>query len=159
MMLACLILGLFIPLMAQSKVLSGRVTDYNGDPLVGAHVKVTTGKQVATATDQDGRYELRLPSVPASTQVKVEFSYVGYVPQVIALSRKQQSSEKLNVRLQEDFASLDQVVVTGTRTPRRSRMPPSSPASSRLRTLPRSRPPTSRTCSPRRSPAWSSAMP
>ena len=117
-MLACMMLSIFTTSMAQSKVLSGRVTDYNGDPLIGAHVKVTTGKQVATATDQNGRYELRIPSSSASGQVKVEFSFVGYVPQVIALSQKQQSSEKLNVRLQEDFASLDQVVVTGTRTPK-----------------------------------------
>lgn len=62
--------------MAQSH--SGKVTgivrDANGEPLIGATVKVK-GTSVATATDVDGKYTIK--AAPGSTLV---ISYIGNKP-------------------------------------------------------------------------------
>ncbi len=59
-------------LYAQSFLLSGTVTNTDGEPLIGASVYDVV-QQTGTITDLDGRYQLQ---VAANTEL--EFSYVGH---------------------------------------------------------------------------------
>ena len=87
----------------QRKTVSGIVTDERSEPLVGVSIAVKNSTH-GTITDIDGRYTLPVGADNSS----IIFSYVGYVPQTIALNGRKQ----LNVRLQEDNKALGEVVVT-----------------------------------------------
>lgn len=87
----------------------GRVVDVNGDPLIGVSVRVV-GTSTGTITDIDGAYAL-----DAKKGDKVEYSYVGYRTQTIAADR-----EVIDIRMEEDNRILDEVVVVGYGTQKRS---------------------------------------
>ncbi|MBC8083093.1 MAG: carboxypeptidase-like regulatory domain-containing protein, partial [Hymenobacter sp.] len=90
----------------QTRPLSGRVLDAaTGEGLAGVTVLVkntTTG----TSTNSDGQFTL---SVPATDEVQLTISYIGYVTQTV--SAKDQSDVKIN--LAADTKALDEVVVIG----------------------------------------------
>ena len=88
-------------------VVTGRVTDKNGEPLIGA--SVTAGDQ-GTATDIDGNYSISLKG-PAT----LTFSYVGYTTQTTKVS----SSTTRNIVLDEDEVMLNEMVVVGYGTQKR----------------------------------------
>ena len=88
-------------------VVTGRVTDKNGEPLIGA--SVTAGDQ-GTATDIDGNYSILLKG-PAT----LTFSYVGYTTQTTKVS----SSTTRNIVLDEDEVMLNEMVVVGYGTQKR----------------------------------------
>ena len=83
---------------AQNKVVTGTVYDETGEPVIGATVQVK-GTKIGTVTDFDGNYKLEVPN-----DSKVTISYIGYVA-VETTGGK--------VKLQEDRASLEEVVVVG----------------------------------------------
>jgi TonB-linked SusC/RagA family outer membrane protein len=87
----------------QRKTVSGVVTDEHGEPLIGVSIALKNSTH-GTITDIDGRYSLPVENDNSS----IIFSYVGYVPQTIALNGRKQ----LNVRLKEDTQTLGEVVVT-----------------------------------------------
>ena len=88
--------------MAQNtKTIHGVITDGNGDPVIGATIKV--GKQ-GTVTDMDGKYTL---SVPNGTH-QVEVSYIGMKTRKVNIKGDQASAT-----LQEDSKMMDEVVVIG----------------------------------------------
>jgi TonB-linked SusC/RagA family outer membrane protein len=90
-------------LLAQTKTVSGNVTDAsNGSPLPGVNVLVQ-GTTNGTQTDFDGNYAIEV----AEGGVLV-FSYIGTTSQSISVG----SSNTINVVLQEDASQLDEVVVT-----------------------------------------------
>jgi TonB-dependent starch-binding outer membrane protein SusC len=91
-------------LYAQTKTITGRVTDATGAGLPGATVTVK-GTKVATVTDAEGRYTI---SVPASAN-SIIISSVGYGQQEIGVGTQAQ----INVTLQAAAASLNEVVVIG----------------------------------------------
>lgn len=82
---------------------SGVVVDENGEPIIGATVKVE-GTRLGTVTDSNGRYSIALPR----DRDQLKFSYVGYVTQ----TRKVNGST-LNVTLKEDNSDLRDIVVVG----------------------------------------------
>ncbi|WMI64168.1 SusC/RagA family TonB-linked outer membrane protein [Aestuariibaculum sp. YM273] len=82
---------------------SGVVIDNNGMPLPGVTVLVK-GTKYGTTTDFDGNYALRADE--ASTLV---FSYIGYKTVEVTLDGK----TKVDVVLQEDVSTLEEVVITG----------------------------------------------
>ena len=84
---------------AQEQTVSGTVVDENNLPLPGATVLVK-GTTSGTSTDFDGKY-----SIKANNGDTLEFSYVGYATQAIAVT-----GNSMNVTLQPDN-SLDEVVI------------------------------------------------
>lgn len=83
--------------------IAGSVTDKAGEPLIGVTVR-EEGTKNATVTDMDGAYTLK--AVNAKGQLK--FSYVGMTDKVIAVNGK-----KMNIVMSADEKVLDQVVVIG----------------------------------------------
>lgn len=100
-----------IPVFAQNVDVSGTVIDANGEPLIGVTVMVD-GSSNGTATDLDGNYSLK--AVPSKG--KLVFSYIGYTQQVIDVKGRKQ----INVTMTEDSKALDELVVVGYGTIKRS---------------------------------------
>ncbi len=88
---------------AQLRV-TGKVVDDQGLPLIGVGVKLK-GTQTAASTDANGNYALNLPDGNGT----LVFSYIGYVTQEVAVNNR----TSINVTLEEDSKSLDDVVVVG----------------------------------------------
>lgn len=95
----------------QSRAVQGKVVDAQDEPLIGVSI-VAVGTQTGTATDVDGAWQLALPA--GCTRLK--FSYVGYKDEVVEI--KGQSI--LNITLQENTEALDEVVVVGYGTQKKS---------------------------------------
>lgn len=91
-------------------IVSGSVTDESGSPFPGVTVSIPESS-IGTATDIDGKYSLSVPE--GSTLV---FSFIGYQTQRIAIGDRR----ILDVVLVEDLASLDEVVVVGYGTQKKS---------------------------------------
>ena len=64
----------------ESSVIKGKVTDENGEPLIGALI-LPIGREYGTATDINGEFSLNLPDYVK--QIKV--SYVGYKTQTLPI--------------------------------------------------------------------------
>ena len=90
----------------QEQTIKGTVVDQNGDPIIGASVRVVgkKGDNVGVITDIDGNYSLTAPKGS-----KVTISYIGYLPQTVTPGGKTQ--------LKEDSQNLEEVVVVGYGTP------------------------------------------
>ena len=102
MFFACLFLSIGMA-MAQTHV-SGIVTSSeDGEPVIGATVKVVGSQTAGTVTDIEGRFSLSV-SKPG---VELEFSSIGMV------SKRVKASENMTVVLQVDSHTLEQVVITG----------------------------------------------
>ena len=87
---------------AQSQI-SGKVTaSEDGSPIVGASIKVV-GTNTGTVTDIDGNFMLTLQKPNA----ELEISYIGMV------SKRLKASAKMNVLLDSESQSLEQVIITG----------------------------------------------
>lgn len=87
------------------KTISGIVVyEEDGSPVVGATVKVV-GKEIGTATDLDGRFELKQSDVAVGEQIQI--SYIGMETQVVA------ASSSMKVMLKSDTHELKDVVITG----------------------------------------------
>ncbi|MDE6507014.1 MAG: TonB-dependent receptor [Alistipes sp.] len=94
---------------AAQRIVTGKVTDTGGAPLIGAAVSVQ-GTSLGTTADADGNYTLRLPDKASVLTA----SFVGY----LSVSRSAKEGERIDFRLEEDIIGMEQIVVTGTRTPR-----------------------------------------
>ena len=93
-----------------SNLVYGIVTDKNTkEPLVGVTV-IETGTSNGTITDIDGKFQLEMQN----TRNTLTFSYIGYFTIDV------KPSEDMQVSLEEDRASLDEVVVIGYGTQRKS---------------------------------------
>lgn len=93
----------------QTKKVTGTVSDSQG-PIIGATVRVK-GTQNATVTDMDGNYSLNVPQ-----GATLEFSYIGYVNKEIKVG----AASTYDITLSEDNQSLDEVVVVGYGTMKKS---------------------------------------
>lgn len=82
---------------------SGVVLDEEGEPLIGCSVTVV-GTSLGTVTDVNGRYSIALPRGKS----QLRFAYVGYLSQTSSVN-----GSTLNVRMKEDSAALQEVVVMG----------------------------------------------
>lgn len=99
--------------LAQQTAVTGVITDSNdGSPLIGASVLVK-GTKTGTITDFNGRFTLNMPSEKRVLIV----SSVGYKTQEITLQAGQRT---LQVVMKEDTEVLDEVVVVGYGTMKKS---------------------------------------
>ncbi len=89
---------------------TGTVTDSNGEPLPGVTVSIPE-TSIGTATDLDGKYSI---SVPDGSYLV--YSFIGFETQKIPV----RDQSIINVILKEDIASLEEVVVVGYGTQRKS---------------------------------------
>ena len=96
--------------MQQSKKISGIITDEKGEPIIGANIAVV-GTTIGIISDMDGKYDLE---VPEGAEVKV--SYIGYNPQSFKVTQK----SSYNIVLKEDSEMIDEVVVVGYGTIKKS---------------------------------------
>lgn len=91
---------------------TGVVLDESGNPLPGASVWVK-GSTIGAGTNSDGKFNL---SLRKGGQQILRFSFTGYIPQEYVL--EQEVTVPLIIRLKPAENSLDEVVITGTRTPK-----------------------------------------
>lgn len=99
-------------LFAQSNsTVSGTVTDGQGQPLPGASV-ILVGTTNGVQTDFDGNYTLN----NVSSSGTLAFSYIGFATQEIPINGR----ATINISLQEDTQSLDEVVVVGYGTQKKA---------------------------------------
>lgn len=91
--------------MAQTRELNGRVLDAaNGETMAGVNV-LSKGSGKGAVTDSGGRFTL-----PVEGTETLVFSFIGYRSAEISLSAGQTF---LEVKLEEDVQSLEEVVVVG----------------------------------------------
>lgn len=96
---------------AQTKSVSGLVSDQDGLPLPGATVLVK-GTNNGTTSDFDGNY-----TISAKQGDVLVFSFVGYVNKEVSVG----ASDQINVILSGDAQQLEEVVVTSLGIKRESR--------------------------------------
>ncbi|HAR38689.1 MAG: SusC/RagA family protein [Bacteroidetes bacterium GWD2_45_23] len=96
-------------LTAQEKNIRGSVKDTYGEPVIGANVMVK-GTSIGAATDINGNYTLSAPASATTLQI----SYIGMKETEVAIT-----GSVVNIVMEEDVSSLDEVVVVGYGTQRR----------------------------------------
>lgn len=94
---------------AKNKI-TGVVRDEKGEPIIGANV-VEKGTTNGTITDMDGNFTLEV-----SPKSILLVSYIGYAPQEVAVGNQ----KNIHVKLHEDTEMLDEVVVVGYGTQKKS---------------------------------------
>ena len=86
------------------KVIKGRVIDGNGEPLVGATIKLKGGNGVYF-TDHNGNFEI----ITKKNREEVTVTYIGHVTQTLFVF----PGNETTIPLAADNTSLSEVVVTG----------------------------------------------
>ncbi|MET1260602.1 TonB-dependent receptor [Flagellimonas sp. DF-77] len=97
-------------LIAQSITVTGAVSDANNVPIPGVNVIVLNTTR-GTQTDFDGNYTINVSSGEV-----LQFSYIGYGTQTVIVG----DQTTINIQLEEDASQLDEVVVIGYGTQRKS---------------------------------------
>ena len=95
---------------AQTLSVKGTVTDDKGEPLPGVNV-VVKGTTVGSVTDVNGKYQ-----IDASAKSTLTFSFIGYKSQEVPVANK----KELNIKLILDNSQVDEVVVVGYGTQKKS---------------------------------------
>ena len=95
--------------VAQTKVSGTVLSQEDGQPIIGAAVRVE-GAKTGMLTDVNGRFSVTLPQ--GKTQITV--SYLGYEPKTVA------AKNGMRVFLKQDAASLDEVLVVAYGTQKKS---------------------------------------
>ncbi|WP_293310851.1 SusC/RagA family TonB-linked outer membrane protein [Pedobacter sp. UBA5917] len=110
-LLLALLLSAFcmVPAFAQQLV-TGTVTDTDKEVLVGVIVQVK-GKNKPATTNSEGKF-----SIEAKTGETLVFSYVGFTPREIFVGQ----NNKINVVMESNIANLNDVVVVGYGTQKKS---------------------------------------
>lgn len=96
---------------AQSTVVEGKITDASGLSLPGVNV-LEKGTKNGTSTDFEGSFKLNV----SNNKAVLVFSYLGFQTQEVSIAGK----SKVNVSLAEQSNSLNEVVVVGYGTARKS---------------------------------------
>ena len=101
-----------IAAVQQSTVtVKGRVTDANGEPIIGANVLIEGTTNQGAITDIDGNFSLK-----ASVGQTLKISYIGYLSRTVRVT----GEGTMNIVLREDTETLDEVVVVGYGTMKKS---------------------------------------
>ncbi|REG82067.1 SusC/RagA family TonB-linked outer membrane protein [Algoriphagus antarcticus] len=97
-------------LLAQNKLITGKVTSDSGETMPGVSILVK-GSTLGTTTDIDGNY-----SISAGEGDVLVFSFIGMQTKEIAIN----SSNMYDVTLETDISQLDEVLVVGYGTTKKS---------------------------------------
>lgn len=100
-------------------IVSGKITDSKGEPLVGASI-VVVGTSTGVSADLDGMYRLETSLKPP---FKVEFSFIGYNSKVLDVTTE---TAKLDVVLDENISTLDEIIVSASRRAEKVQEAPAS---------------------------------
>jgi len=99
-------------LAAQSNQVTGTVVDGSGEALIGVTIAIL-GKDGGAATDVDGTY-----SIEAMSNDVLVFSYIGFQTMTIPVD----GQSVINITMSEDAEILDEVVVIGYGTQKKSHL-------------------------------------
>ena len=94
----------------DNRTIKGIIYDEQGETIIGASVLIK-GEETGTTSDMDGKFSLEAPQ--GATLV---ISYIGYHPQEIKVRKR----GTLNIILKEDNQLLEEVVVVGYGTVKKS---------------------------------------
>lgn len=94
----------------QNGKIQGTIVDEKGEPVIGASISVA-GTTQGTVSDIDGRF-----SLDAASNAMLQVSYIGYLSQTIPVNNQ----TRLNIILKEDTQTLEEVVVIGYGTVKKS---------------------------------------
>jgi TonB-linked SusC/RagA family outer membrane protein len=96
---------------AEFLVVTGKVTDPNGEPLPGVTITVKSSN-VGTVSDIEGNY-----SINVSENAILVFSFIGFETQEVNVGNQ----STINVTLNEDIGDMDEFVVTSLGVPKEPR--------------------------------------
>lgn len=97
-------------IVQQNRKISGTIKDEQGEPIIGANV-IVKNSSIGSISDQDGKFSLEAPE-----NAMLTISYIGYLSQEIKVGKK----DVLSIILIEDSENLDEVVVIGYGTMKKS---------------------------------------
>ena len=105
-----LLLIMAIAMQAQEITVHGNVTSAtDGEPLIGASIVSTVQESLGTITDLDGNFVI---TVPEGSSLSI--SYIGFVSTTV------KAAPQVTVQLKEDLETLNEVVVVGYSTEKKS---------------------------------------
>ena len=112
LLLICLLLGWLLPEAIAQRQVTGTVMDAStGETLPGVNV-VIKGTRTGAITDLDGNFRLEVPGPDAV----LEFRFIGYLPEEVPVG----NSSDITVTLKTDVKQLEEVVVVGYGTQKKS---------------------------------------
>lgn len=91
--------------------ITGKVSSHAGEPLPGVNI-LQKGTTNGTTTDADGKYSIVVPDGDAV----LVFSFIGYTTQEVSVNGR----SVIDIALAEDVRSLDEIVVIGYGTQKKS---------------------------------------
>jgi len=109
LLLLCMLTSIYVS--AQSTTVTGKVVGPKGEELLGVNV-YEKGGSTGTTTDIEGNYSV----VVSSPNAILVYSYIGYTTLELSVDGK----SSMNVTLKEDLSFLDEVVVIGYGTTKKS---------------------------------------
>ena len=103
----------FSSLYGQEMTVTGTVTsESDGMPLPGVSIIDVNDPSKGVISDFDGNYQIKVSDASSS----LRFSYIGFVPVVMEINNQSQ----ISIAMKEDVAKLDEVVVVGYGTQKRT---------------------------------------
>lgn len=106
------LIGMIETTQQQGKTITGKVTDENGDPIIGATVIEKSNPSHGTVTDIDGNFVV----TNLSENAILQFTYVGMKSQEIPIK----GMTRINVIMDPDSELLDELIVVGYGVQKRS---------------------------------------
>ena len=100
-----------VQVVTQTKTVKGTIIDESGEPLIGVSI-VVKGTSTGTITDFNGNFSIDLPA----GRKELVISYIGYLSQEVPVGNQ----SMIKVTLKEDTQTLDEVVVVGYGTMKKS---------------------------------------
>ncbi|MCQ0111010.1 TonB-linked outer membrane protein, SusC/RagA family [Zhouia amylolytica] len=101
-----------VPTVIPQLIITGTVSDNTGAPLPGATISIKGNESVGTQTDFDGKYTIEVPD----NNTILVYRFLGFRTKEVAVN----SSTTVDVSLEEDAQSLDEIVVVGYGTQKKS---------------------------------------
>ncbi len=94
-----------ISISISAQTVTGKITDEDGNPLIGVNIVLADGDGLGTTSDIDGNYSLNV----AGADGPILFSYVGFEVQTVPINGR----STINIVLSENEEMLDEVVIIG----------------------------------------------